>query len=32
MNHRSITTTSRYSHVGFDVLRTAVETLVKKED
>ena len=31
MNHRSITTTSRYSHVGFDVLQEAVERLVEEE-
>jgi len=31
MNHRSITTTSRYSHVGFDVLQEAVERLVEEK-
>ncbi len=31
MNHKSITTTSRYSHVGFDALREAVEQLSEEE-
>jgi len=30
MNHQSITTTSRYGHVGFEVLREAVERLVEE--
>lgn len=31
LNHQSITTTSRYSHVGFDAMREAVERLVEEE-
>jgi len=32
LNHQSITTTSRYSHVGFDAMREAVERLVRDDD